>query len=245
MNTPTFKSTAESNNFEGFEDLWNKSNTEQSDLEALRWACVYNRDDMVKCVLYTPEALKNTDITVVLKDAVAHKSLNAIGQVLRWSEQNNNFSRAWIGQVPYKYVLEVGRAAVRSDWSAIFTAQQMRFKKIPYLDLKELHLEAVRTGAVECLSAFDLGLSFTNWDEAINEAVSHHQSRSVRYLGRNVKGFATYNSKHTMLELLHKLVNDPHLFSTPQAAECAVALMEFATVDELRTKYPRTQEKTV
>ena len=242
MTTPTFKSAAETNNFDGFEELWDKSTTEQSDLEALRWACIYNREDMVECVLYTPDALKNTDITVALKDAVAHKSLNAIGRVLRWSEQNNSFARAWMGQVPYKYMLEVGRAALQSDWSAIFTAQQVRFKNIPYLELKELHLDAIRTGAVECLSVFDLGLSFTNWDEAIKEAASHHQSRSVRYLGHNIKGFATHNSKDTMLQLLHKFVSDPSLFRFPQAAECAAALMEFATVDELRCKYPRTRE---
>ena len=97
-------------------------------------------------------------------------------------------------------------------------------------------------GAVECLKIFDQGLSLTNWWDAIRTAVAHRQSRSVTYLCESVAGLGKKDHKDVLLELLHGLVTPSHLFLSDETVDCAVALMDFVSVDELRHKYPRLSE---
>lgn len=243
MNTATsFKHVAQTNNIQGFEDLWEASNTAMSDLDALRWACAFDRDEMIDCVLSTPGVLKKVDLTVVFKDAVAHKSLNAIGRVLRWCEWNNGFKQEHFGLTSSKYLTAIGYAALDSDWSGVFAAQKVRFQTLSYVDLNHLHAHAIKVGAVECLKIFDQGLSLTNWWDAIRTAVAHRQSRSVTYLCESVAGLGKKDHKDVLLELLHGLVTRSHLFLSDETVDCAVALMEFVSVDDLRNKYPRLSE---
>lgn len=242
MNTATsFKHVAQTNNIQGFEDLWEASNTAMSDLDALRWACAFDRDEMINCVLSTPGVLKKVDLTVVFKESVAHKSSNAIGRVLRWCEWNNGFKQEDFGLTSSKYLTAIGYAALDSDWSGVFAAQKVRFQTLSYVDLNHLHAHAIKVGAVECLKIFDQGLSLTNWSDAIRAAVAHRQSRSVTYLCESVAGLGKKDHKDVLLELLHGLVTRSYLFND-ETVECAVALMEFVSVDELRNKYPRLSE---
>lgn len=234
----SFKTVAHANDLEAFYDLWDQSNNVTLKLEALRWACAFDREDMIDCILDSKE-LNNTDVTVAFKEATRYKSLNAIGQLLRWCRWDNRFEQEHMGIPSSKYLNEIGHTALMSDWSAVFATHKERFKNLSSIDRSQLYLRGVREGAVGCLKVMDNGSAAMNWYESFRTAIGALQSSSVRYILEHRSPFDQKGQHQKAIESLANLVADPYLFSHPQALDCAMVLMEFVSPQEVRTAYPR------
>lgn len=233
-----FKTVAQNNDLDGFYNLWNQSNSLMVKLEALRWACGFDRAKMIDCVLDS-KMLDATDLTVAFKEATVHKSLNAIGQLLHWCQWNNRFEQTHIGAPSAKYINEIGHTALMSDWSAVFVAHVDQFRSLSMMDRLQLYLRGVREGAVECLKVIDKGQSVSHWSDAFKTAFTALQSKSIRYLLQNFSLFDQKGCHAKAVNGLAELLADSYLFLHPQALECALTLMEFVTPQEVRSARPQ------
>lgn len=236
MSALGFKTAAQNNDLNSFYDLWNQPNNLTLKLEALRWACAFDREEMIDCILDSKE-LNSTDVTVVFKEASRHKNLNAIDQLLRWCQWGNRFQQEQIGIPSSKYINEIGYTAVLSDWSAVLVAQKTHFQTLSAADRSHLYLRGVREGAIECLKVLDNGAAM-NWHASFRTAISAFQSKSLTYLLENISLFDQAGQHEKAVGGLAHLLMDSHLFAHPQALECAMTLMGFVSPQEVRVAYP-------
>lgn len=240
MSASAFKTAAQNNDLNAFYALWDQPNNLTLKLEALRWACAFDRDAMIDCIIDSNE-LNNTDVTVAFKEATKYKSLNAIGLLLRWCKWGNRFQQERIGLPSPKYINEIGCTAILSDWSAVFVAQKPHFQTLSFADLSHLYFRGVREGAVECLMVIDNGGSL-DWYASFRVALSSSQSKSMKYLMEKPCLFDQEGQhKQAVKGLAHLLMNS-HLFMNPQALDCAITLMEFVSPHEVRAEYDNFSE---
>lgn len=238
MSALGFKTAAQNNDLDAFYDLWDQPKNLTLKLEALRWACAFNREEMIDCILDSKE-LDTTDVTVAFKEATRHKSLNALHQLLHWCQWGNRFGQEHIGIPCSKYINEMGHTAMVSDWSAVFEMYRTRFKSLSYVDSSQLYLRGVREGAVACLKAIDNGASAGHWYDSFKAALTAFQTASLQYLLENRSLFDQNGQHQKVVEALANLVADPYLFSHPQAMECVMVLMNFVSPQEVCKTYPR------
>lgn len=238
MSALGFKTAAQNNDLDAFYDLWDQPNNLMLKLEALRWACAFDREEMIDCVLDSKE-LDTTDVTVAFKEATRHKSLNALGQLLRWSQWGNRFGQEHVGIPCSKYINEIGHTAMVSDWSAVFETHRVRFKSLSYVDSSQLYLRGVREGAVACLKAIDNGAAGSNWYESFKAALTALQSKSLQYLLEHPNPFDQAGQHKKAVEGAANLVADPYLFLNQNAVDCVMVLMNFVSPQEICKTYPR------
>ena len=236
MSALAFKTAAQNNDLNAFYDLWEQPNNLTLKLEALRWACAFDREDMIDCILDSKE-LNNTDVTVAFKEATKHKNLNAIAQLVRWCHWDNRFQQERIGIPSSKYIMEMGCTAVLSDWSAVFVAHRTDFKTLSAADRSHLYLRGIRDGSIECLKVMDNGASPMDWYASFRTALSASQSKSMKYLLEKTSLFDQEGQHKKAVEGLAHLLMYSHLFTNPQALDCAITLMEFVTPEEVRAEY--------
>lgn len=231
-----FKTVAQNNDLEGFYTLWKQSNSSMSQQEALRWACAFDRHEMIDCVLDS-NTLNTTDLTSAFKEATARKSLNAIGKLLRWCRWNNRFEQERIGTPSSKYINEIAYTALMSDWSAVFVAHRECFQILSFNDRSQLYLRGIREGAVECLHIIDNGQCIFAWPSAFKTAMASFQSKSLTYLMRNASPLDQKNCHSEAVNGLAGILAGSHLFMHPQALECAIVLLEFVSPQDVRRVY--------